>query len=58
MTQRGLRFVEKDIEADPKYQEEFRSLGARGVPVTLAGKERINGFRAKNFEAFLSRAGL
>lgn len=57
MKRKGLRYVEKDIEANPRYKAEFRTLGGRGVPVTLAGKERIVGFKAKNFDAFLKKAG-
>ncbi|MEW6165684.1 MAG: glutaredoxin family protein [Pseudomonadota bacterium] len=54
---RGIAFVEKDIGVNAAYQAEFRAIGGRGVPVTLSGSQRANGYRKEAFEAFLKAAG-
>ena len=54
---KGVPFVEKDIQASPASNQEFRALGGRGVPLTLAGGSRIAGYSEANFEAFLKSAG-
>ena len=58
MNRKGVRFFEKDVDAHPQYEAEFRALGGRGVPVTLAGQRRINGYREESFDAFLKSIGL
>lgn len=57
MRRKGIVFTAKDITRNSAYEAEFRALGSRGVPVTLAGKQRINGYRTEAFEAFLKSAG-
>ncbi|WP_273528093.1 glutaredoxin family protein [Pseudomonas sp.] len=57
MLLKGLKFAEKDITANPRHQAEFKALGGRGVPVTLAGARRFDGYREEGFEAFLKSAG-
>jgi glutaredoxin len=57
MRRKGISFTAKDITRNSAYKAEFRALGSRGVPVTLAGKQRINGYRTEAFEAFLKSAG-
>ena len=58
MKARHVRYVEKDITANAQYKTEFRNLGGRGVPVTLSGSRRINGYTAEKFDAFLKSSGL
>jgi glutaredoxin len=57
MLLKGLKFVEKDITENPRYKAEFKALRGRGVPVTLAGAQRFDGYREANFESFLRSAG-
>lgn len=57
MQEQGVRFREKDIRASAQYDAEFRALGGRGVPVTLAGAQRINGYKRRAFDEFLKSAG-
>ena len=57
MRLKNVRYVEKDITANPKYKAEFRALGGRGVPVTLSGSQRINGYKESSFDSFLKSAG-
>lgn len=42
--------TEYDIEKDAQARREYDALGARGVPVILVGKKRMNGFSAAGFE--------
>ncbi len=46
----GISFTEYDIEKSRKGRYEFPRLKARGVPVILIGKKRMNGFSAAGFE--------
>ncbi len=57
MRLKGIPYVEKDIQANPANYQEFRALGGRGVPLTLAGGDRHGGYNEKRFEAFLKGAG-
>ena len=57
MRRKGVSFTAKDITRNSAYKAEFRALGSRGVPVTLAGKQRINGYNKEAFESFLKAAG-
>lgn len=57
MQQRGIAFLEKDVGASAAYKAEFRAMGGRGVPVTLSGSQRINGYSVEAFDAFLRSAG-
>jgi glutaredoxin len=58
MRLKGVAYTEKDISANAAYKAEFRTIGGRGVPVTLAGSQRINGYSEASFDAFLKSAGL
>lgn len=46
----GIPFTEYDIEKNAQARREYDALGARGVPVILVGKKRMNGFTAAGFE--------
>jgi len=47
---KGIRFTEYDIEKSSKGKRLYKNLGARGVPVILVGKKRMNGFSEAGFE--------
>jgi glutaredoxin len=57
MLLKNIAFVEKDITANARHKAEFKALGGRGVPVTLAGAKRIDGYSEAPFEAFLKSTG-
>jgi glutaredoxin len=57
MRQRGIGFIEKDVTTNAGYKSEFRAMGGRGVPLTLSGNLRTNGYSSESFEAFLKSAG-
>ncbi len=47
---RNISFVEKKIDEDPAAMDEYRQLGATGVPVILIGRQRMDGFRQSSFD--------
>jgi glutaredoxin len=57
MLLKGIKFAEKDITENARYKAEFRALRGRGVPVTLAGAQRFDGYREEAYERFLKSAG-
>jgi len=46
----NISFTEYDIEKDARAKKRHREMGARGVPVILVGKKRMNGFSEQGFE--------
>jgi len=46
-----IPFKEYDIDTSIKGKRDFKKLKARGVPVILVGKKRLNGFNANKFES-------
>lgn len=49
-SENNIAFTEYDIEKNRKAREEYDALGAKGVPVILVGRKRMNGFSAGGFE--------
>jgi glutaredoxin len=47
---KGIQFTEYDVEKSAKGRSEYKKLKAKGVPVILVGKERMNGFSIERFE--------
>lgn len=47
---KGIAFTEYDIEKNARAKAEYDRMGARGVPVILVGKRRMNGFSEAGFE--------
>jgi len=46
-----IPFKEFDIDKSRKGKSDFKKLKARGVPVILVGKKRLNGFNIPKFES-------
>lgn len=46
-----IPFKEYDIDKSKKGRSDFKKLKARGIPVILVGKKRLNGFNIKKFES-------
>ncbi len=44
-----IPFKEYDVEKSRKGKQDYRQLGARGVPVILVGSQRMNGFSEASF---------
>lgn len=58
LNQRGTPFEELDIERSQRAKAEYDRLGGKGVPLTVVGEQRLNGFSADGLEQMLKEAGL
>ncbi len=45
-----IRYKEYDVENSAKGKRDYKKLGAKGIPVILVGKKRLNGFSEAAFE--------
>ena len=48
--QNHIAYTEYDIEKDAGARRRHKQMGAKGVPVILVGKRRMNGFSVQGFE--------
>ena len=55
---RGTPFEDLDVEHSAQGHAEYRTLGARGVPVILVGDQRMDGYSQDTLAGMLKRAGL
>jgi glutaredoxin len=44
LNEKGIAFTERNVLEDDKAMADFRELGYRGTPVTVAGDEAVVGF--------------
>lgn len=54
--EKGIRFIEKNIETSEKYHREFNKMGGKGVPVIVQGNNKMNGFSVQKFEKFYKKS--
>ena len=47
----NIPYKDYDIDKSSKGKKDFKKLGAKGVPVILVVKKRLNGFTAGSFES-------
>lgn len=45
----GIAFTDYDVETNAKGKQDYRRMGARGVPVILVGDQRMDGFSESSF---------
>ncbi len=55
--QNNIAYSERDIETSARARKEFDKMGARGVPVILVGRQRINGYNESRLRSALKKAG-
>lgn len=55
-TANSVPFDEYDVEKSSKGKRDYKKLKAKGVPVILVGKKRMNGFSAVSFESIYNAA--
>lgn len=48
--EKGISYIEYDIEKNERAKRMYDLLGGKGVPVILVGKKRLNGFSVAGFE--------
>jgi glutaredoxin len=53
----GVAFEDRDVDASPRAQTEWWTLGHPGVPVTLVGREVVRGVDVPALDAALRGAG-
>ncbi len=58
LNSKGVPFTELDVEKDDEGKRRYRELNGKGVPITLIGKQRLNGFTEAVMEKVLKKAGL
>ena len=47
---RGIPYLEKDVSSNAQAESEWRTLGGRGVPLTIMGSHQLTGFSAASFD--------
>lgn len=47
---KGIAYAEYDIEKNARAKRQYDKMRAKGVPVILVGKQRMNGFSEAGFE--------
>ncbi|MBP7767040.1 glutaredoxin family protein [Candidatus Saccharibacteria bacterium] len=53
---KGVKYIEKNIEQDPKFAEEcVEKSGQMGIPVTIIGNEVIVGFDRPKIDSALTK---
>ncbi len=53
MLDRGITYVEHDIEKDSASYAEYKRRGGNGVPLILVGEKTMSGFSAEGLEQML-----
>lgn len=57
MNSRKIAFEEWDIDQSDYARAKMKELGAKGVPVILVGKQKMNGFSPGGLDKMLQKAG-
>jgi len=55
LNERGVPFVEKNIQTDPEARKELMRMGHMGVPVIVIDGEEIVGFNKAKMDELLSK---
>jgi len=55
LNERGVPFVEKNIQTDPEARKELMRMGHMGVPVIIIDGEEIVGFNKARMDELLSK---
>ena len=58
LNEKGIAFVELDVEKDEEGKRRYRELNGKGVPITLIGQQKLIGFSAAKMEQALKQAKL
>jgi glutaredoxin len=54
LSQKGIKFSERDVTKDPSAVDELKRLGAMTTPVTLIGDAVVIGFDAETIDEALT----
>ncbi|RKD31332.1 glutaredoxin family protein [Thermohalobacter berrensis] len=53
LTEKGVNYIEKNVNEDPEARRELIQKGYRGVPVIIIGGEEIPGFDKERIDSLL-----
>ncbi|GEM_PF-551854 len=56
LSQRGVKYEERDVSANAVYAQELRNSGQMGVPVTLINNQMVIGFNRAGLESLISQS--
>ncbi|RPA65049.1 glutaredoxin-like protein NrdH [Aerococcus agrisoli] len=45
LSERGIEFIEKNVEENEQYREEVKGMGYKSVPVIITANETWTGFQ-------------
>lgn len=51
----NIAFTEYDVEKSEKGKQDYKRLGAKGVPIIMIGERRMNGFSIKKFKSIYNK---
>jgi glutaredoxin len=51
----NIPYLQKDVSSNSQARSEWGSLGGRGVPLIILGKQKLTGFSAASFETAYTR---
>jgi glutaredoxin 3 len=54
LSQKGVKFTEKNVARDPEAVQELMSMGVRSLPLILIGDKRLSGFNPKAIDEALA----
>jgi glutaredoxin len=54
MDERGIEYLQKDIESDSEFRREFDELGGDGVPLIIVYGQSMHGFSERHFDELLA----
>lgn len=57
LTARGVNYTEYDVETSSQGKRDYERMNGSGIPITMIGNVRINGFEEGTFNTVLSNAG-
>ena len=57
LAQRGVNYTEYDVETSSQGKRDYERMSGSGIPITMIGNVRINGFEEGTFNTALSNAG-
>ncbi|AKS41413.1 glutaredoxin family protein [Wenzhouxiangella marina] len=55
LNERGIDFLEIDVEGSASANQQWRDAGGRGVPLTFIGEQRFAGYSREAYDQALDR---
>jgi glutaredoxin 3 len=55
LSQKGIRYVERNVSTDRTAMNDLRSMGIMTLPLTMIDGEAVTGFNQEKFDALLNK---